>query len=74
VRSFYQALLTGIWVQWLIDSERAPSGRDMAEALRLILGSTQAAGDTRADRDSELEPTRPLPLPVYFAALIFVAS
>jgi AcrR family transcriptional regulator len=43
VGSLYQALLTGVWVQWLIDPERAPSGPDLAEALRLILGSVQAA-------------------------------
>jgi hypothetical protein len=36
VGSFYQALLTGVLVQWLIDPERAPSGRDLAEALRTI--------------------------------------
>jgi AcrR family transcriptional regulator len=47
VGSFYQALLSGVWVQWLIDPQRAPSGRDLAEALRLILGSIQAAGDNR---------------------------
>jgi AcrR family transcriptional regulator len=36
VGSFYQALLTGVLVQWLIDPERAPSGRDLAEALRTV--------------------------------------
>jgi len=45
VGSFYQALLSGVWVQWLIDPERAPSGRDMAQALRLILSGVQACGD-----------------------------
>ena len=34
--SFYQALLTGVMAQLLIDPERAPSGRDLAEALRTI--------------------------------------
>jgi AcrR family transcriptional regulator len=34
--SFYQALLSGVLVQWLIDPERAPSGRDLAEGLRII--------------------------------------
>ena len=47
VGSFYQALLTGVWVQWQIDPERAPSGHDLAEALRLILSSVQAVGDKR---------------------------
>ena len=47
VGSFYEALLTGVWVQWQIDPERAPSGHDLAEALRLILSSVQAVGDKR---------------------------
>ena len=50
VGSFYQALLSGVMVQWLIDPQRAPSGHDLAEALRMILGSVQsaeAAGDKR---------------------------
>lgn len=45
VGSFYQALLTGVWVQWLIDPDRAPSGHDLAEALQLILGSVQTTSD-----------------------------
>jgi AcrR family transcriptional regulator len=45
VGSFYQALLTGVWVQWLIDPERAPSSRDMAQALHQLLSSMQVAGD-----------------------------
>ncbi len=45
VGSFYQALLTGVWVQWLIDPQHAPSGQDLAEGLRLILGEVQAASD-----------------------------
>ena len=52
VGSFYQALMTGVMVQWLIDPERAPSGRDLAEALRMILASVRAAetgGDGRDD-------------------------
>lgn len=34
--SFYQALISGVLVQWLIDPEHAPSGQDMAAALRTI--------------------------------------
>lgn len=41
VGSFYQALLTGVWVQWRIDPARAPSAHDLAGALRLILRDTQ---------------------------------
>ncbi|GGM38522.1 TetR/AcrR family transcriptional regulator [Dactylosporangium sucinum] len=36
VGSFYQALLTGLIAQWLIDPANAPSGRDLTEALRAI--------------------------------------
>jgi AcrR family transcriptional regulator len=36
VGSFYQALMSGIVVQWLTDPARAPSGRDLAEALRVV--------------------------------------
>jgi AcrR family transcriptional regulator len=43
VGSFYQALLTGVLVQWLIDPEHAPSGRDLAEALRLIAAAADAS-------------------------------
>lgn len=32
----YQALLTGVMVQWLLDPESAPSGTDIAEGLRAI--------------------------------------
>jgi hypothetical protein len=34
VGSLYLALLPGVMAQWLIDPEHAPSGRDLAEALR----------------------------------------
>ncbi len=43
VGSFYQALLSGILVQWLIDPRRAPSGHDLTDALRVI-----AAGVARS--------------------------
>lgn len=36
VGSFYQALLLGVMQQWLLNPESAPSGRDLAEALRII--------------------------------------
>ncbi|GLY87747.1 TetR family transcriptional regulator [Actinoallomurus iriomotensis] len=36
VGSFYQALLTGVMAQYLIDPDRAPSGRDLAFALQHI--------------------------------------
>ena len=37
VGSFYLALLPGVMAQWLIDPEHAPSGRDLADALRTIM-------------------------------------
>ena len=43
VGSFYLALLNGLMIQWMLDPERAPSGRDMAEALRTILESVRPA-------------------------------
>ena len=49
--SFYLALVSGLMVQWLVDPTRAPSGADVAEALRSIMenarGSEQAAPPTR---------------------------
>jgi AcrR family transcriptional regulator len=36
VGSFYQSLLTGVVAQYLIDPDNAPSGADLAHALRLI--------------------------------------
>jgi AcrR family transcriptional regulator len=44
VGSFYQALLSGVWVQWVVDPERSPSGHDLAEALRVIMESMGPAG------------------------------
>jgi AcrR family transcriptional regulator len=37
VGSFYLALLPGVMAQWLIDPDQAPSGRDLAEALGVIV-------------------------------------
>ena len=34
--SFYYALMTGLLTQWLTDPEHAPTGRDMADALRAV--------------------------------------
>jgi hypothetical protein len=48
--SFYQALMSGIMVQWLVDPEHSPTGHDLAEALQMIVESVQsdtAAGDKR---------------------------
>jgi AcrR family transcriptional regulator len=44
VGSFYQALLSGLLLQWLVDPERAPSSKDLADALRTIAASVEPAG------------------------------
>ncbi|OPG05290.1 TetR/AcrR family transcriptional regulator [Microbispora sp. GKU 823] len=36
VGAFYQALLGGMAAQWLVDPERAPSARDLLDALRTV--------------------------------------
>jgi AcrR family transcriptional regulator len=44
------ALLSGLIVQWLVDPGRAPSGRDLAQGLRLLSGAPRPrdAGPTTA--------------------------
>lgn len=34
--SFFQALMTGVMTQWLVDPKNAPTGHDLAEALRVL--------------------------------------
>ncbi|MGW1176756.1 TetR/AcrR family transcriptional regulator [Kitasatospora sp. NPDC002543] len=34
--SFFQALMTGIMTQWLVDPENSPTGHGLAEALRVL--------------------------------------
>jgi AcrR family transcriptional regulator len=46
VGSFHLALLPGVMAQWLIDPERAPSGHDLAQALRTIVADA-GAGQVR---------------------------
>jgi hypothetical protein len=45
VGSLYQALMSGVVVQWLADPERAPSGDDLANALRIITATVENAPD-----------------------------
>jgi AcrR family transcriptional regulator len=52
VGSFYLALLPGVMAQWLIDPDHAPSGRDLAEALRAIVA------DVGADQQPVRRPGR----------------
>ncbi|WP_326699336.1 TetR/AcrR family transcriptional regulator [Streptomyces sp. NBC_01754] len=42
---FYQALLTGVMAQWLTDPANAPSGRDLTDALKAIIGDTVLSHD-----------------------------
>ncbi len=39
IGSLYQALLTGVLVQWLVDPDRAPSAADLTAALRAVAAS-----------------------------------
>jgi AcrR family transcriptional regulator len=45
VGSLYQALMSGVVEQWLADPERAPSGDDLANALRIITATVENAPD-----------------------------
>jgi AcrR family transcriptional regulator len=47
VGSFYLALLNGLMVQWLLDPGRAPTGPDVAEALREITTDFQKTNPAR---------------------------
>jgi BetI-type transcriptional repressor, C-terminal len=40
----YHAILSGILVQWLTDPDRAPTARELAKGMRLILGELTTAG------------------------------
>jgi AcrR family transcriptional regulator len=58
VGSLYQALLSGVLVQWLIDPDRAPSAADLAAALLTITGQICAdqgmrRGDPRPDQETD---------------------
>jgi AcrR family transcriptional regulator len=43
--AFFQALMFGVAAQWLVDPERAPSGRDLATTLGAITAAIQASQD-----------------------------
>ena len=40
---FYQSLLTGLMVQWVLDPDTAPTGAEVAEAIRVLVGSAELA-------------------------------
>ena len=43
VGTFYQALITGVTSQWLLDPASAPSATELTGALRLIAGSVRGS-------------------------------
>jgi AcrR family transcriptional regulator len=43
VGSFALAMLTGVIAQWLVDPEKAPSGKDLADAIRAVAGAGMPA-------------------------------
>lgn len=43
--TFYQALLIGTLVQWAVDPASAPSGHDLAEALRVVVADSRVPGE-----------------------------
>jgi AcrR family transcriptional regulator len=51
VGSFYLALMSGLIVQWLVDRERSPSGRDLMEALQTMLASVRSAEKVSNERE-----------------------
>jgi hypothetical protein len=42
VGAFHYALMTGVIAQWLIDPEKAPTAKDLTEALKLIAADVVA--------------------------------
>ena len=50
VGSFHLALLDGLMLQWLIDPERAPSARDLADAWRAMLDMSPVQNPRTSDR------------------------
>ncbi|MDP9846361.1 TetR/AcrR family transcriptional regulator [Streptosporangium lutulentum] len=54
VGAFYQVMLTGVLGQWLVAPERAPSGRDLAVALRAVAANiAPAVGPDQAGQDGD---------------------
>jgi AcrR family transcriptional regulator len=51
VGSFYLALMSGLIVQWLVDRECSPSGRDLVEALQTMLASVRSAEKVSNERE-----------------------
>jgi hypothetical protein len=43
VGGFYHSILSGLLVQWLTDPDRAPTGHELANGMRLVLGELSTA-------------------------------
>jgi AcrR family transcriptional regulator len=43
VGAFHYALMTGVLAQWLIDPERAPTAKDLTQALKIIAADVTAS-------------------------------
>jgi AcrR family transcriptional regulator len=48
VGSFYQALLSGVIAQWLIDPERAPNAAEITEGLRIVMTTARTPAAAEA--------------------------
>jgi AcrR family transcriptional regulator len=46
VGSLFQSLVTGVMAQWLVDPDRAPTGQQLATALRVMLAWQRGAADS----------------------------
>ncbi|MGW8326991.1 TetR/AcrR family transcriptional regulator [Streptomyces sp. NPDC055897] len=44
--TFYQALLAGVMVQWMVDPQSAPSAKDLTEGLKIVMGLDGDPGDS----------------------------
>ena len=44
--TFYQALLAGVMVQWMVDPGTAPSARDLTEGLKIVMGTDGGRSDS----------------------------
>lgn len=49
VGSFHLALVSGLGLQWLLDPENAPSGEELAQAMRIFVGAVGPATASPAD-------------------------
>ncbi|MEU6881626.1 TetR/AcrR family transcriptional regulator [Streptomyces sp. NPDC046712] len=49
VGSFHLALVSGLGLQWLLDPENAPSGEELAQAMRIFVGAVGPATAPPAD-------------------------